>query len=176
MGWANFLQGFIVVGSGVLVLYFLLLILVSIWCKEPFQKTVKYFLISCVAFIILFEFDCYSNDRLANAPWKGENRPTAVEKIVALNDNNLLSGHYYIHRGYVNQDLWYQYMVQLNDGGFVANKLSSKDTTLYYSNSNYRVEWYTRKRHWLWLSQEENYHKIFIPHGSVSDEYSVDLK
>ena len=80
MGWANFLQGFIVVGSGVLVLYFLLLILVSIWCKEPFQKTVKYFLISCVAFIIFFKFDCYSNDKLANTPWKGEDRPTAVEK------------------------------------------------------------------------------------------------
>ena len=158
--------------SGVMFAYYL----VFSWACNWEQKYLKRMVISGIIFGVVLSFFICICKKLDNAPWQGEDKPVAVENIVALNDNNLVTGRYYVHRGYIDQDLWYQYMVKLNDGGFVANKVSSKDTTLYHSDNNYRVEWYTKKKHWLCFSREENYHKIFIPQGSITDDYSVDLK
>lgn len=38
------------------------------------------------------------------------------------------------------------------------------------------VHWYEKERHWLWFQQKETYNKIYIPNGSISEEYSVDLE
>ena len=157
---------------GFLSLWFLIDAYVYDWQKDYLKRM----MISFIIFGVNLLFLIYAYDRLDNATWEGMDKPQAVEKIVALNDNNLATGRFYIHRGYIDQGLWYQYIVKVNDGGFVANKVSSKDTTLYYSDDDYRVEWYTRKRHWLWFNEKENYHKIFIPQGSITDDYSVDLK
>jgi hypothetical protein len=140
------------------------------------EKYLKYSFAFVIIFLMSFAFEVYGNGHLNNIPWEEPEKPQAVEKIVSLSDNNLMSGKLYLRRGYIEQDLWYQYMVKLNDGGFVANKVKSTDTTLYYSDGDYRVEWYTKERHWLWFYEKENYHKIFIPAGSITDEYSIDLK
>ena len=81
----------------------------------------------------------------------------------------------YLRRGYFEEDLYYQYMVQLNNGGFVANKVNSSNATLYYAEDDFRVEWYIQKKKWLYWEIERTYNKIYIPEGSIADDYSVDL-
>lgn len=144
--------------------------------KTEEREYLKCFALFGMIFLISIAFNIYGHKHLHNLSWEGTETPQAVEKIVSLSDNSLVTGRFYLRRGYIEQDLWYQYMVELNDGGFVANKVKSTDTTLYYSDGNYRVEWYTKERHWLWFYEKENYHKIFIPAGSITDEYSIDLK
>jgi hypothetical protein len=109
------------------------------------------------------------------ADWAYSETPYSVEKIISLNDNNLTNGRFYMRRGYIEDNLYYQYMVQLDNGGFVANKVNSANVTLFYTEDNYRVEWYTKTKSWLYWKEEEVYNKIYIPEGSITDEYSVDL-
>lgn len=73
--------------------------------------------------------------------------PYSTEYIVALNDSNMVSGRVYMRRGYVEENLYYQYLVKRSDGGFVANKVNTDHTTLYFSDGNYRVEWLEKERH-----------------------------
>ncbi len=125
-----------------------------------------------VASFVFFIFGCYKCEK---STWNYPDKPYSTEYIASLNDNNMVNGRFYLRRGYIEEDLYYQYMVKLN-GGFVANKVKSNNATLYYSDDNFRVEWYEKERHWLWFQQKETYNKIYIPNGSISEEYSVDLE
>lgn len=102
--------------------------------------------------------------------------PYAVEKIVSLNDNNMTNGRMYLRRGYISSDLYYQYMVDVGNGGFVANKIKSNNATLYYTKDNFRVEWYTKTQRWLYFTHTSSFCRIYVPEGSIVNDYSVDLE
>lgn len=131
--------------------------------------------ISIIFMIFLFGMYFYGAYKCENSEWGVTDKPYATEKIISLNDNNLTNCKFYLRRGYVEEDLYYQYMVQLNDGGLVANKVKSSNATLYYDTDNYRVEWYTKTKKWLYWKIKKTYNKIYIPEESITDDYSVDL-
>ena len=136
---------------------------------------------ACVAFIsviltvFLTTFMCIGTIKMGKQPWICDKEPYAVEHIVGLADNNLTNGRFYMRRGYIEDKLYYQYMVELGNGGFVANKVNSADATLFYDTSNYRVEWYKKTKSWLYFRGEKICHKIYIPEGSITDDYMIDL-
>ena len=128
--------------------------------------------IICIASVIFYFIGatkCESSD------WVVSETPCSVEKIISLDDNNLTNGRFYMRRGYIEENLYYQYMVKLNNGGFVANKVNSANATLFYTEDNYRVEWYTKTKSWLYWEMEKTYNKIYIPEGSITDDFSIDL-
>ena len=126
--------------------------------------------------IFLVGFYCYGMYKCEKSEWKTSDQPYSTENIIAFNDSNLTNGKFYMRSGYIEEDLYYQYMVKLNNGGFIANKVNSSNATLYYTNDNYRVEWYTKTKKFLYWKTKKTYNKIYIPEGSISDEYSIDLK
>ena len=130
-------------------------------------------LIIWLGLMILFFYGEYRKD---GAEWTISDKPYAVEHIVALGDSNMINGTVYMRRGYIDEDLWYQYMVKVDGGGFVANKVRSDSAVLYYSDGDYRVEWYEKHRGWLWFTSDANYYKIYIPEGTIVDDFTVDLK
>lgn len=161
----------------------LVVLIVAVICfaLDIFEdKTSKktYILIAITVLSIIFIF--YGEYKKDSQEWVIDKKPYNVEKIVSLNDNNMVEGKItggrYAIRGYIGETLYYQYMVQLNNGGYVANKVKANETILYYSKDNYRVEWYKKKKKWLYFEEEEIYHKIFIPEDSIADEYSIDLE
>lgn len=125
--------------------------------------------IICASFI----FGIYKMDV---DPWIIPDKPFKTVKIVALNDNNMTNGRFYVRRGYISEDLYYQYMKK--EGlGFKAGKVKADKTTLYYTDDeDYRVECYEKTKKWLWFETSENYYKIYIPEGSIAEEYEVDLE
>lgn len=146
--------------------------LFAMFCSCDNEKMFDiYFKITAISFAFLITGLIVAGTK----EWEGNEEPYAIEKIVALNDNNMVSGKAYIRSNRIQEDLYYLYMVKLNNGGFVANKVKSSKTTLYYSDSNYRVEWYKKSKKWLYFEFTERYHKIYIPKGSIVDNYSVDL-
>lgn len=139
--------------------------------NSSFKELIISLLITIMS-MVFFIFGCYKCEKSTlNYP----DKPYSTEYIASLNDSNMVRGRFYLRRGYIEENLYYQYMVKLN-GGFVANKVKSNNATLYYSNDNFRVEWYEKERHWLWFQQKETYNKIYIPDGSISEEYSIDLE
>ena len=139
--------------------------------NSSFKELIISLLITIMS-IVFFIFGCYKCEK---STWTYPDKSYSTEYITSLNDSNMVNGRFYLRRGYIEENLYYQYMVKLN-GGFVANKVKSNNATLYYSNDNFRVEWYEKERHWLWFQQKETYNKIYIPNGSISEEYSIDLE
>lgn len=131
--------------------------------------------ISIILAIALFVFFFIGRVKCEKSEWVISDEPYATEKIVSLNDNNLTNGRFYLRRGYIEEDLYYQYIVQLNNGGFKTNKVKSANATLFYDTENYRVEWYTMTRNWLYFKDEKTYVEIYIPEGSITMDYSIDL-
>ena len=131
--------------------------------------------ISCIAFIALFAFFIFGLENCENSNWIISDTPYATEKIVSLNDNNMMNGRVYLRSGYIEEDLYYQYIVQLNNGGFVSNKVKSSKATMFYDTDNYRVEWYKKTRNWLYFKNEVTYVEIYIPEGSITMDYTIDL-
>ena len=78
--------------------------------------------------------------------WNLSDDPFKTVRIVALNDNNMTNGRFYVRRGYISEDLYYQYMKK--EGlGFKAGKVKADKTTLYYADDeNYRVECYEKTK------------------------------
>jgi len=130
-------------------------------------------IIVCVISIVLLGIGLYKSDK---AIWALDKEPYATENIIALSDNNLTHGRLYLRKGYLNESLYYQYMVDLGDGGMINNKVAAQSATVYYDNDTSRVEWYHREKHWLWFKYKSVCHKIYIPKGSVSEEFNIDLK
>ena len=133
------------------------------------------FLISFIVIIATTALLIIGNTKCDNSEWIIDEKPYAVESIVALNDNNMTYGRMYVRRGYFEEDLYYQYIVKLNNGGFKSNKVKANNTTLFYDTENYRVEWYKATKNWLYFKNEKTINKIYIPEGSITDEYSIDL-
>ena len=113
--------------------------------------------------------------------YKIENSPliwtkTANEKLISLNDNNMTNGRFYVRRGYINEDLWYQYMVDVGGGGYVANKVPSNGTTVYFDNENPRCEWYKVSQEWWIFKQWGTRWKLYVPEGTIGTNYTIDLQ
>lgn len=143
--------------------------------EEGVGSEFKIFITSSFITVVSFVFLIFGGYKCEKSTWNYPDKPYSTEHIASLNDSNMVNGRFYLRRGYIEENLYYQYMVKLN-GGFVANKVKSNNATLYCSDDNFRVEWYEKERHWLWFQQKETYNKIYIPNGSISEEYSVDLE
>lgn len=106
-----------------------------------------------------------------------EKEPYSIEHIMALGDDSKLSGHMHLRSGYINETMYYQYMVKLSNGGIVYNKVPESSATIYYTDdNNYRVEWY-HVREWKWfLYESSDIQRIYIPNGSVVEDYNIDLE
>ena len=114
--------------------------------------------------------------KLDKQSWNYSSAPYATEKIVSLSDSNQINGTFHLRRGYIGEKLYYQYMVDLGSGGYKANKVGADNTTLFYNDDYCRVEWYEKERHWLYFSETEKYQKIYVPEGSITDDYVIDLQ
>lgn len=126
----------------------------------------------CIIIAGSFIFGIY---KINKDPWVIPDDPFKTVRIVALNDNNMTNSRFYVRRGYVSEDLYYQYMKR-SGSGFKAGKVKADKTTLYYADDDYRVECYEKTKKWLWFEASEYFYKIYIPEGSITEDYMVDLE
>lgn len=155
---------------------FLAALLDSMYDEKKADRELRMSIMSlaiCVISTILIVVGFYKVDK---AIWNVAKTPYATENIIALNDNNLTQGRFYLRRGYLEESLYYQYIVDLGDGGMINNKVAAQTATIYYENDDPKVEWYHREKHWLWFKYKSVCHKIYIPIGSINEEFNVDLK
>lgn len=163
------------VNIGVIIISFLV-VLYGLYNKLNSERASIFLYIGLFIFILSVVFPYVGMLKMAFSSWEDSNRPYFTESIIALNDNYITSGRFYLRSGYINEDLYYQYLVKQSGGGYVTDKVKASNATLYYTDWNYRVEWYTRSKKWLYFEYKETFVKIYIPEGSISDNYSVDLK
>lgn len=105
---------------------------------------------------------------------------TSTEHIIALNDSSGVNGRTgFLGSGYVEDELYYYYMADTEEG-FRANKIKAENTYVRYSDEP-MVEKYTatnfkNKLLWLIALPTKSYHIVYIPEGSIIENYRIDLK
>lgn len=105
---------------------------------------------------------------------------TNTEHIIALNDSTGVNGRAgFLGSGYVEDELYYYYMTDTKEG-FQAKKIKAEDTYVRYSDEAI-VETYTatnfkNKLLWLIALPIKSFHIVYIPEGSIIENYQIDLE
>lgn len=105
---------------------------------------------------------------------------TSTEHIIALNDSTGVNGRAgFLGSGYVEDELYYYYMTDAKEG-FQTKKIKAEDTYVRYSDEPI-VETYTatnfkNKLLWLIALPINSFHIVYIPEGSIIENYRIDLE
>ena len=129
-----------------------------------------YSIISILCLIITIGVDVYS------ATDKWTSTQTATEYIVALQDESLINGKFYLRSGSINQKDYYKYLVKLKSGGYKVNQIPANQTTIYITDNNFRVEWYERERGLGLSNKTEKFWYIYIPENAIIYDFNIDLQ
>lgn len=165
----NFLIALVILGG------LFLIINLIFWDSNIEEKDINIFIkiysiISILCLIITIGIDIYS------ATDKWTSTQTATEYIVALQDESLINGKFYLRSGSINQKDYYKYLVKLKFGGYKANQIPANQTIIYITDSNFRVEWYERERGLGFSKEIEKFWYIYIPENAIIYDFNIDLQ
>lgn len=148
----------------------------SLFDEDEQYKNYVIGLISLILCIMLLILSCAGLSHLEKQEWKVSESPYKTNKIISLNDGKQTNGRFYLRHGYIEENMYYQYMMQKSDGGYSYGKVREDVATIYVTDNNFRVEWYTKERNWLWFEEEKTFCKIYVPEGCIKEEYNIDLE
>lgn len=161
----------IIVGSTILLLVALVIFLFTeSKILEYIAKTLG--IVLCTSIVLMFV--CVIGTNMKS--WSYDKEPWYSEKIVAVKDNNITQGKIYYRHGYIDEELYYQYIEELKNGGYQADRVKASITTIYYDNENPRVDWYKKRKKFLWCEITEPFYKMYVPEGSIISDFSIDLE
>lgn len=118
---------------------------------------------------------CFASYKLEHKEWTVEKEPFSVNTIESLGNSNQINGTFYLRRGNISEDMYYQYMIITSDGGMEYKEAKANNSKLYYHEDIPRVEKYLKHREFLGLSESVTIFKFYIPDGSIDNSYSIDL-
>lgn len=101
-------------------------------------------------------------------------------KIIALKDNQNISGNFYIMGGYVNENLYYYYATE-TEFGYKTEKVRADNTYIKYTDGETHIERYIGEfandsaNIWGFPMCNDRY-IIYCPDGTVTNEFIVDLE
>ena len=101
-----------------------------------------------------------------------------THEIINLADNNEINGR--IHgryvRGYIGEKTTYHYYFKTYDGGMELQKADAKNTIIYYTDDEPHADWYRKSRTYWWNTEYEYSCKIYIPEGTMTTEFTIDME
>lgn len=111
------------------------------------------------------------------------NEVVTTQQICALNDSSKIEGQKFLFSGYIGEDLVYRYVVDSPKGKHIEEckvdnsyikDIESDSPYVEYHNFEFKHEWY-----WLfamdWKSSN-GYAVFYVPKGTITNEYNVDLQ
>ena len=111
------------------------------------------------------------------------NEIVTTQEICALNDSSEVGGQKFLFSGYIEENLVYRYVVDTERGKHIeecdVDDAYIKDIE---SNNPYvEIHKYQFKSGWYYLfaidfKSEENYQVFYVPNGTITNEYNVDLQ
>lgn len=100
--------------------------------------------------------------------------------IVALKDNQSVTGIIYIMGGYVDEDLYYYYATE-TEFGYTTEKVKSGDTYIRYTDAEPHIETYVGEFtndwvNWFAMPMVDNRYIIYCPEGTMTTDFEIDLE
>jgi hypothetical protein len=171
--------------AAVLALVFMPLALLAEWIFEnlmPWSRldeTVPTFILTIWVAISLAVGMCAGipTVMIDTVEW-GEPECYVTHEIINLADNNEINGR--IHgryvRGYIGEETTYHYYYERYDGGMDLQKANAKNTIIYYTDDEPHADWYRKSRTYWWNTEYEYSCKIYIPEGTMTTEFTIDME
>lgn len=114
---------------------------------------------------------------IEEAEW-GEPIKYISHEIINLADNNEIEGKFtgrYV-RGYIGEKTTYHYYFKTYDGGMELQKAGSDNTKIYFTNEKPHADWYKSERTYWWNTETKYFCKIYIPEGTLTTEFTIDME
>lgn len=101
------------------------------------------------------------------------------QNIIALKDSQNVDGQFYLMGGYVKEDLYYYYAKE-TEFGYKCDKVKANDSFVIYTDGQPKIETYkaTSFKHWwtyIYAIPDHTHYSIYVPAGTVTNEYKIDL-
>ena len=114
----------------------------------------------------------------------------STQKIVNLKDNRDAKGHFFIGTGYVGTETYYYYYYQTKSGSFKADKIRTDKCEVFYTKDTPHIDTIIQipdeeqTKNWLTLSWmlsirtsfSSDKYKIYVPEGTITDDFSIDME
>lgn len=105
---------------------------------------------------------------------------TSSSPIVALKDDKITRGHFFLGCGGVDGDLRYYY-AEDSSRGYKVKSIDIDNCYILFDDDHPRIERYdvtsfNKKRHYIYAMPYGYYYKLYVPHGSITTEFKVDLE
>ena len=102
-----------------------------------------------------------------------------TREIVALRDMSITKGSFWLGCGDVNGVMYYTYYYK-SEGGFKFGKVKCAHATVYYSNES-KIEYFKELTVAGWnedyyVTDGELYYKIYVPEGTVKQNFNLDAQ
>lgn len=102
------------------------------------------------------------------------------QNIIALKDSQNIDGQFYLMGGYVKDDLYYYYAKE-TEFGYKCDKVKASDSFVIYTDGQPKIETYEAtsfKRWWMYIYAipKHTHYSIYVPAGTVTNEYKIDLE
>lgn len=111
------------------------------------------------------------------------NETVTTQEICALNDSSEVEGQKFLFSGYIEENLVYRYVVESDKGKHIEEckvedayikDIESKKPYVEYHSYEFKSYWfYLFAIDWKAL---ENYSVFYVPDGTITSEYNVDLQ
>lgn len=133
-----------------------------------------------IAIVIALIFGLYGGiptTMIDTVEW-GEPECYVTHEIINLADNNEINGRFHGRyvRGYIGEETMYHYYYERSDGGMDLQKASAKNTIIYYTDGEPHADWYRKSRTYWWHTEYEYSCKIYIPEGTMTTEFTIDME
>lgn len=106
------------------------------------------------------------------------------KEIYALNDSSKLEGQKYLFSGYIEENLVYRYVEETNRGkhveevdmdcGYIKDIDSDSSPYVEIYSSKFKHKWYFL--FFMDWNVSQGYSVFYVPEGTVTNEYDVDLQ
>lgn len=101
-------------------------------------------------------------------------------KIVALKDNQNVSGNFYIMGGYVDEDLYYYYATE-TQFGYKTEKVKADNTYIKYTDGETHIEKYEPKFvndyvYLFGLPMNLSKYIVYCPENTIVNDFRIDLE
>lgn len=102
-----------------------------------------------------------------------------VTPIVALEDNMTSSGTFFLGTGSAKDSIYYYYMIETERGYALQSVAASKTYIKYDTKPRIVIENGCGFKHWynnIWAFPTHTRYTIYIPEGTILNNYNIDLK
>lgn len=102
-----------------------------------------------------------------------------VTPIVALEDNMTSSGTFFLGTGSAKDSIYYYYMIETKQGYKLQSVAASKAYIKYDTKPRIVIENGCGFKHWynnIWAFPTHTNYTIYIPEGTILNNYNIDLK